>query len=51
MAMDLFNLFRTRMQLHSTLYQHHVVNVVEEMITDALAAAAGRERDAERVRI
>jgi len=27
MAMDLLGLFRTRMQLHSHLYQHHVVNV------------------------
>ena len=39
MAMDLLGLFRTRMQLHAHLYQHHTCNVVEEMITDAFAAA------------
>jgi HD superfamily phosphohydrolase len=32
MAMDLLGLFRTRMQLHSHLYQHHVVNVSFESI-------------------
>lgn len=41
MAMDLLDLFRTRMHLHAHLYQHHVCCVVEEMITDALTAAKG----------
>ena len=41
LAMDLLHLFKVRMQLHAILYQHHVCNVVEEMITDALTAAKG----------
>eukprot|EP00614_Pseudopedinella_elastica_P006138 CAMPEP_0172603114 /NCGR_PEP_ID=MMETSP1068-20121228/23318_1 /TAXON_ID=35684 /ORGANISM="Pseudopedinella elastica, Strain CCMP716" /LENGTH=597 /DNA_ID=CAMNT_0013404729 /DNA_START=310 /DNA_END=2103 /DNA_ORIENTATION=+ len=35
----LFALFAERMDLHDRLYQHHVVNVVERMITDAFRAA------------
>ena len=38
-AADILNVFRARMELHLKLYQHRVVNIIERMIKDALAAA------------
>lgn len=39
MALQLMDLFKLRAWLHKFVYQHHTVNVIEEMICDTLRAA------------
>lgn len=39
MALQLMDLFKLRAWLHKFVYQHHTVNVIEEMICDVLTAA------------
>ena len=48
-AQDIKKVFDMRSEQHQALYQHRVVNAVETMITDVLAAAnrtfAGKRRN------
>ena len=37
--MDINKIYAMRAELHRNLYQHHVANVAEAMITDILFAA------------
>lgn len=39
MALGIFDIFRLRAWLHKYVYQHHTVNVIEEMICDVFAEA------------